>query len=205
MNLHNLFTLQGEWPEINPALAQTKIFSTIINRDRKVLKPVAKLELAYIYFTVSRKHYNDGRYKDRDKKIRDRVGLPPEWKPDDLVNSAIATLKSDTLSIAERTYRSTLDTLLVTLETMDSLKEANEEMVKKIKEQLSNKKLDKDAIDTYEETAKKLREDVLFAIKVSKEIPGSVKTIEDLLKQVESEESGARMMKGKQSSQWEDE
>ena len=64
-------------------------FVTTRNGKSTRVKEVATKEIAYIYFTVSKKHYQGYKGKQRDEKIKERLGFDKKWEPDELILDAI--------------------------------------------------------------------------------------------------------------------
>jgi len=125
--LEDWFELVDDMPVLSPACRNIEFLKKIYTRDNGFVtsrngkstrvKEVATKEIAYIYFTISKKHYQGYKGKQRDDKIKERLGLPKTWQPDELIEEAIGYFKEDT----SNTQRRLLDTLESNLETQLSL------------------------------------------------------------------------------------
>ena len=84
-------------PVFNPEIRMIKEYNAIIKRDKGSPgdhdgrdKKMATKELAYIYFYAS---YKSPYYKNDDEqrylKIKSALGLPDDWKPDELIQAGI--------------------------------------------------------------------------------------------------------------------
>jgi len=89
--------------EISPYALTIKQFRGIWERDKKKNKPIAVLELAFVYYCADlRSIYNKQGLSDSDKasEIPKDIGLPAKWKPDELIKAAITKYEELHLSQA---------------------------------------------------------------------------------------------------------
>lgn len=87
-----LFKYEGYKIVISEEAFALKVFRQIWNRDRTASKDKALMELGYVYFMIDPR--SDYQYlvdkEERSKAIIEGEGLPPNWKPDKLVEEAMA-------------------------------------------------------------------------------------------------------------------
>lgn len=87
-----LFKYEGYKIVISEEAFALKVFRQIWNRDRTASKDKALMELGYVYFMVDPR--SDYQYlvdkEERSKAIIEGEGLPANWKPDKLIEEAMA-------------------------------------------------------------------------------------------------------------------
>ena len=66
------------------------------------VKEIARKELSYIYFYSRREAFEGYTDDERKQIIKERVGLPDKWKPDEVVIKAIKDLKEDSVGRFEK-------------------------------------------------------------------------------------------------------
>lgn len=101
-----LFKYEGYNLTISEEAYLLKPFKAIWKRDKNRDKDVAKQELGYIYFMEDPRSdyqiYIDR--AERDKQIRIGEGIKPTWKPDKIVEEAMAfyaSFKSDSAALLD--------------------------------------------------------------------------------------------------------
>jgi len=118
-----LFDIENQEVVISPQALQIAAFRTIWTRDRDKYKVIAKKELAYVYYMSDYKSpYMNKEENERQEMIirslfkdeRDpRLERVREWKPDEVVNNAIAQYRylneSPTMKLLQQTKNSIID------------------------------------------------------------------------------------------------
>jgi len=139
--LDEWFELKYDLPVLKTECRNVEYLKKIYTRDNgdvtsepggksvRVKKTAAK-EIAYIYFTLSTNHFQGYKGKQRDSIIKERVGLPLNWTPDEEIKNAIRFLKEDTTIIEEKL----LNTIESNLQTNRELFEEVETNNKKVLE-----------------------------------------------------------------------
>lgn len=103
-----LFRYEGYQLVISEEAMLLKPFKTIWKRDKSRDKLIAQQELGYVYFMEDpRSDYMMFLDRDeRDKQIRKGEGIKDDWKPDAIVNEAMAfysNFKTDAALLLEKT------------------------------------------------------------------------------------------------------
>ncbi len=93
---------QRELPLLRPIARNIKSLRLIIEEDRVQGKPNAMKYLAYIYYMTSKLHFMDYHIDSREGKIRDIIGLEPDWKPSASVRLALEEFTDIEKSTTER-------------------------------------------------------------------------------------------------------
>lgn len=91
-----LFKYEGYKVVISEEAFSLKVFRQIWNRDRTQSKDRAMMELGYVYFMADpRSDYQFLMDKEeRSKAVIEGEGLPDSWKPDKLIEEALAFYES---------------------------------------------------------------------------------------------------------------
>lgn len=91
-----LFKYEGYKVVISEEAFALKVFRQIWNRDRTQSKDKAMMELGYVYFMADpRSDYQFLMDKEeRSKAVIEGEGLPDSWKPDKLIEEALAFYES---------------------------------------------------------------------------------------------------------------
>lgn len=123
---------------------------TTVNEKTVRIKKQAPKEIAYIALILNKKLFTGyGSEAKRTAKIKERLGLEPNWKPDEEILNAIRLLSEDTAIIQQRlidTLRSNLESNLemfqeVELNTKKVLKFLQEDIGELTTEQLTERKV----------------------------------------------------------------
>lgn len=80
--------------DVSPAARNIQCIKAIIDADPgfKGEKRLARMELAYVYFTLKKEAFANFTAEERDATIRKQVGLKDTWEPSKLVRQAILQL-----------------------------------------------------------------------------------------------------------------
>ena len=180
--------------EISPEILQIKEFQDIIAKNKKNVEN-AKKEIAYIYHmcNVKSPYYNYS-YEEREKKLNyDLFGkFEIKWEPDEKVKQAMVKyqemIKTPSLHV--------LDTLL------SSLHECNDivsEITKQLKEDLKAGK-HKTGLNNKKgqivSGVELMLNDLTALLKVSKEIPTHIDTLEKIYEKVSLERTKISKVRG---------
>lgn len=154
------FELENEIPILRKEVRNIEYLKKIYTRDeghvttvdKKTvrIKKQAPKEIAYIALILNKKLFTGyGSEVKRTAKIKERLGLEPNWKPDEEILNAIKLLSEDTAIIQQRlidTLRSNLESNLemfqeVELNTKKVLKFLQEDIGELTTEQLTERKV----------------------------------------------------------------
>lgn len=137
--LDNYFTIVEGLPEPNPILLNYEVVGSIIERDSgikkgdKLIRHRARLELAYVYFMVKKDFFPTLGEEDKEKKVRERVGMPEIWSPDLLIIQLIQMLREDTITKQDKLLESAEDIANDYLDFFKEVKDFNRELLKALK------------------------------------------------------------------------
>lgn len=97
-----LFVYEGYKVRVSPEALMLKPFKTLWTRDKTRNKEKAMMEFAYIYFWADPR--SEYQYiiddDDRNKAVKEGLGLPAKWKPDKDVQKALDLYASFTTTAA---------------------------------------------------------------------------------------------------------
>lgn len=137
--LDNYFTIIDGLPEANANLLNYEVVGSIVERDSgikkgdKLIRHRARLELAYVYFMVKKDFFPTLLIEDKEKKVRERVGMPESWSPDLLIIQLIEMLNEDTLTKQDKLLESAEDIANDYLDFFKEVKDFNRELLKALK------------------------------------------------------------------------
>jgi hypothetical protein len=161
-----LFTYEKYTVVVAPEALALKPFRLIWNRDRNLTKLYAMRELAYIYFMCDPR--SDYLYivdeNDRHLKIKEQEGMEDAWKPDKIVQDAMAMYKENsqtTSSLLLQDCRLTVEKVRDELKNVDFTKENNGRLVYTTESVLKSLKLAIGLIKELEEVERELKKELI--------------------------------------------
>ena len=119
MNIEELFDVdENQLPILKPVARTLPIFRTIIEEDRGSKgdadgrkKHLAMKKIAYLYFSLSKRHFQNYGSESRDRAILRKLGLPDDFTPTFAMKAAYKELVIESETITERILRTTTNLL----------------------------------------------------------------------------------------------
>lgn len=223
----DFFEIQNNMPIINPVARTIEPFKKIITRDRDRTKKQAIKELAYIYYTHDYlSPYYNYNADEREAILRDNLGMPKDWKIDEDMQKALDTYASLREATDLKFLREAIETLHASSSTLALLRQQLEASVRTLQNTKPMEVRDRDEFPDGEEG--KIRyedhiETVLLnnrnrqemttgAVKsvqellvLTKNIPATIKTLQELEQKIKKELSmDARIRGGGEVGSYED-
>lgn len=113
-------------PEINPEAKHIDSVRIIIQRDKgrpkDGEKEIARKELAFIFYMVNKSFFETYEGEARILLVKERVGLPTKWMPDELVLKAVKDLKEDNITTQDRLLASAKQNLVDSLTLFEEVR-----------------------------------------------------------------------------------
>ncbi|MGK2864884.1 MAG: hypothetical protein ACSLE0_23330 [Chitinophagaceae bacterium] len=105
-----LFSLDNKWNLLVSEEAWGLVpFKKILERDDNKEKEMAIKEMLFIYYFCDiRSNYLHMDEKTREEEIRHDIGLPEDWKVDDIISEAIDFYNLRSKSVIQQLYEDTL-------------------------------------------------------------------------------------------------
>jgi hypothetical protein len=178
----NLFVFKNGTISLNNyELLTIEAFKNIIKRDRgDVNKVTAFKEFGYIWFTCDNRSplLKQGKaVKDISKKATTLVGLPLDWKPDDIVKEAMEVYKDLNVNVAESAVNSLLDIF-----------GGYPKIITKVKSSLDSLLSTPGAISQTQ--AEELMRIINLTLLMSRDIPIQIRVLRDAIQDLEMADKG---------------
>lgn len=217
MNIEDFFDVgDNELPTLKPIARNLKIFRDIIEEDRGSArdtdgrkKLVAMRQIAYIYYSLSKRHFRNYSDETRERALLRKLGFPDDYKPTLLMKVAYASLKDDSLSITEKVLNTVESVLHEHNDIYYNISKRNRALLDSVTNMsltTSDGQINQTAIIQQKEALDSLEQNAVRVAKMVNQLPQQLETVKELTRKFVQEIQDAKKAGGaKKSNKWEDE
>ena len=217
MNIEELFDIgDNELPVLKPIARTIKIFRDIIEEDRGSKgdndgrkKLMAIKQIAYIYFNISKRHYQNYSDETRERAILRKLGFPDDYVPTATMKRAYKELKDDTQTITEKVLNTALSVLHEHNDIYFNISKRNRALLASVQDMVlttPDGQVNQTAIQTQKDALESLESNAIKVAKMINQLPQQLEVIRQLELKFVKEINDAKKRNGAiTSNKWEDE
>lgn len=216
MSIDEMFDIgDNELPVLKPIARTLKIFRDIIEEDKGSKgdsdgrkKLLAIKQIAYIYFSLSKRYFQNYGEESRERAILRKLGFPDNYEPTYLMKVAYKELKNDTQTITEKVLNTCLSVLHEHNDIYSNISKRNRALLASVESMVlttPDGQVNQTAITTQRTALESLEANALKVARMVNELPKQLEVIKQLELKFVKELNDAKKRNGAvTSNKWED-